>query len=367
MRRERRARIGLLAGLALALGIAAGGAPPPAVAATLRVGKPQAEVFSFVPLDIGIAEGIFAKHGVAVEEFVLGGAAKQQQALTAEAIDVGLGSGPALSFIAKGAPQLGIAAMAGPPSIMALIVAKDGPVKTIADLRGTTLSISAPGGVPEWLARELSRQQGWGPDGMTLVGLGSDSSQIAAMRTGQVVGMPNDIFIATNLEQQGVARILVRFGDIVPVFIMHVIFATDQAMKERPDDLRKFLAGWFETIAFMRKNKAPSVALAAEVTRVPPEIVDRVYDQVMPMFSDDGRFDPKALAVLARSFVDLKLLPSEPDMARSTPRNSCRTRRNDRARLMRLVLVEAAEAAAVERHGLDQREHRLAGAERQFL
>ena len=210
--------------------------------------------------------------------------------------------------------------MAGPPSIMALIVAKDGPVKTIADLRGTTLSISAPGGVPEWLARELSRQQGWGPDGMTLVGLGSDLSQIAAMRTGQVVGMPNDIFIATNLEQQGVARILVRFGDIVPVFIMHVIFATDQAMKERPDDLRKFLAGWFETIAFMRKNKAPSVALAAEVTRVPPEIVDRVYDQVMPMFSDDGRFDPKALAVLARSFVDLKLLPSEPDISHALHR-----------------------------------------------
>ena len=105
MRRERRARIGLLAGLALALGIAAGGAPPPAVAATLRVGKPQAEVFSFVPLDIGIAEGIFAKHGVAVEEFVLGGAAKQQQALTAEAIDVGSARGPRCPLSQKARPS----------------------------------------------------------------------------------------------------------------------------------------------------------------------------------------------------------------------------------------------------------------------
>ena len=32
------------------------------------------------------------------------------------------------------------------------------------------------------------------------------------------------------------------------------------------------------------------------------------------MFSDDGRFDPKALDMLAKSFVELKVLPQEPDM-----------------------------------------------------
>jgi len=269
-----------------------------------------------VPLDIGIEVGIFAKHGLEVESLAFGGAAKLQQALAAGAVDVGLGSGPALSFTAKGAPQLGIAAMAGRPSIMSLIVAKDGPIKSVADLKGKTLSISAPGGVPEWLARELSRQQGWGPDGINLIGLGADSSQIAALRTGQVVGLPNDIFLATRLEEQGVARILVRFGDIVPVFIMHVIYATDNAMAQRPEDLRRFLAGWFETIAFMRKNKAASVKIASQVTNVSAEIIDRTYDQVMPMFSDDGRFDPQALAVLRRSFVELGLLPTEPDMTK---------------------------------------------------
>jgi hypothetical protein len=35
----------------------------------------------------------------------------------------------------------------------------------------------------------------------------------------------------------------------------------------------------------------------------------------MPMFSDDGRFKPSALKVLAKSFVALKLLPAEPDMS----------------------------------------------------
>ena len=34
-----------------------------------------------------------------------------------------------------------------------------------------------------------------------------------------------------------------------------------------------------------------------------------IYDELMPMFSDTGRFDPKALAVLRKSFVEMKTLP----------------------------------------------------------
>jgi NitT/TauT family transport system substrate-binding protein len=300
------------AGAALAVGLTS----TAATADPLRVGKPQGDVFSFVPLDVGIQEDIFKKHGIEVQEFDLGGAAKLQQALAAKAIDIGLGSGPALSFIAKGAPQLGIAAMAGPPLVMTLIVAKDGPIKTVADLKGKTVSISSPGGVPEWMVRQLSQHEGWGPDGINMIGLGADSAQIAALRTGQVVGLPNDIGVASKLEDQGVARILVHFGDIVPVFIMHVIFASDDAIANRPDDLKKFLASWFETIRFMRQNKSEVVRIGSAVTHVTPEIEGRVYDAVMPMFSETGRFDPKATAVLAKSFVDLKLMPTEPDMTK---------------------------------------------------
>ena len=36
----------------------------------------------------------------------------------------------------------------------------------------------------------------------------------------------------------------------------------------------------------------------------------------MPMFSSTGKFEPQALAVLSRSFVEMKTLPSEPDMSR---------------------------------------------------
>jgi hypothetical protein len=66
----------------------------------------------------------------------------------------------------------------------------------------------------------------------------------------------------------------------------------------------------------MRKNKAETVAIAKEVTNKDEDITSRVYDELMPMFSDDGKFSPGALATLAKSYVELQLLPSEPDPAK---------------------------------------------------
>ena len=78
--------------------------------------------------------------------------------------------------------------------------------------------------------------------------------------------------------------------------------------------MRAFLAGWFETIAYMRTHRDESVQVAARVSDVSPAIAGRNYDELMSMFNDTGRFDPKALAVLARSFVEMGSVAQEPDM-----------------------------------------------------
>ena len=124
-----------------------------------------------------------------------------------------------------------------------------------------------------------------------------------------------DMSNAFVLEKIGEGRILVRFNDLTD-FIVHVIYATDKLIATRPDAIRGFLKGWFETIAFMRKNKAETVAIAKDVIDKDADIVSRTYDEVMPMYSDDGRFKASALAVLAKSFVELNTLPAEPDMSK---------------------------------------------------
>jgi ABC-type nitrate/sulfonate/bicarbonate transport system substrate-binding protein len=161
-----------------------------------------------------------------------------------------------------------------------------------------------------------SRQQGWGPDGIDILYLGSEAARVAALRTKDADGMVTDVASALHLSQDGQTRTLLGFGPVAPDFIIHVLFATNKIIAQHPDEVRRFLAGWFETIAWMRANKDETVRLAAPVMNQPPAIVSANYDQVMPAFSATGRFDAKALAVLRRSFVEMKLLPTEPDMSK---------------------------------------------------
>jgi NitT/TauT family transport system substrate-binding protein len=299
----------LAAALAGALACTAAQAAEP-----LRVGKSVPEAFSFTPLDIGIRQGFFQNYGLDVEGSAFTGDAKLQQAMTSDSIDIGIGSGPALAFIVKGAPVKAVAAMAGPPLLLAVVVRPDG-VKTVAELKSKKFGVSTAGSLTYWLVSETSRRQGWGPQGIDIAPMGAMGGQIAALRRGDVDGIVMDLSTAFALENRGEGRILVRFGDLQD-FIVHVIYATDKLIASRPDAIRGFLKGWFETIAFMRKNKAVTVAIAKEVIDKDEAIVSRTYDEVMPMFSADGRFKASALAVLAKSFVELNTLPSQPDMSK---------------------------------------------------
>jgi NitT/TauT family transport system substrate-binding protein len=282
----------------------------------LRVGNVGAVAFSFVPTNVGEETGIFAKNGLDVQITGFAGDAKLQQAMAARAVDVGLGSGPGMAFIVKGSPVKAIAEIAGPPLIFALVVRADGSIKGIEDLKGRKVGISTIGSATSWLMNEVSRQLGWGYNGFDEVPIGDNAARLAALKSGAIDGCVVDVGSALNFVQHGDGRILMRFGDVAKNFIMHVIFATDKAMAEKPDDLRAFVKGWFESVAYMRAHKEKAVQIAQSVMHTDPKTTAAIYDELMPMFTNSGHFDSKSLAVLRRSFVQMKILPSEPDMSK---------------------------------------------------
>src|SRR5260221_1438187 len=183
--------------------------------------------------------------------------------MASDSLDVALGSGPAMAFIVRGDTIKRVADRAGPPLLLAIVVRPDGP-KTAAELRAKKISVSTAGSLTYWLVSETSRRQGWGPKGIEIAPMGALPGQIAAMKRGDIDGAIMDIGNAFDLEKRGEGRILVRFTDIKD-FHIHVIFATDKAIASKPDVIRNFLKGWFETISFMRKNKAETVKVAMQV------------------------------------------------------------------------------------------------------
>ena len=319
---------------ALALSLAVWLASPAGAAEKLRVGKAVPEAFSFVPLDIGMRKGFFQAYGVEPESIAFAGDARMQQAMASDSIDVALGSGPAMAFIVKGSPIRAIAAMAGPPLLLTLIVRNDDTVKTVADLKGKRVSVSTVGSLTYWLVSETSRQQGWGPDGIAIAPMGATPPQVAALKRKEIDGMVTDISTALTMERSGDARILMRFGTLVKDFHIHVIFATNKAIAERPDVLRGFLKGWFDTIRFMRANKAETVgkAQANQFAFVPVHIgveTGIFKKHGLDIEISDFGGDAKLLQALAAGAVGIAALGGvEP--SRSSTKKLRRRRRGDR-------------------------------------
>jgi NitT/TauT family transport system substrate-binding protein len=297
---------------ALALGLVTGAS---AQAQTkVRVGQPQAGTFQFVPLQVGADAGIFAKHGIDLEVISFGGGPRVQQAIAADSIDIGIGSGHELAFVAKGAPEIAVAAIADAPYSVVLAVPKDTSIKTAEDLKGKTISISSKGSLTDWLGQELSRQLGWGSNGINLAPLGSTAAQMAALKTRQIDGMIVEANAGYRMEEDGTGRVLVQFGDRIKVFHIYILYARKGFIEANPQAVRAFLAAWFETIAYMRAHRAETIDVVRRTAQVSQGIATRDYDELMGMFNPTGKFNPKALDVLARSFVEMGSLPQAPDM-----------------------------------------------------
>src|SRR5215470_467646 len=235
---------------AFAAGIVAALALAPCAALALdkvRLGKAVPNSFVFGATEVGIEAKVFEKEGIEIEVTSFRGDAQLQQALAAGGVDVGLGSGPSLGFRIKGAPAIGVAGMYGPPSNLALLVPVNSPIKAIADLKGKKVGVTTVGSLTDWLVRELSRQQGWGSDGIQIVPLGAIQARLAALQRGDLDGTVQEAANGYQLEAQGKTRNLLLFGSIVTDFYTHVIYASDAMIAQRPEVLRRFLRGWFKT------------------------------------------------------------------------------------------------------------------------
>jgi NitT/TauT family transport system substrate-binding protein len=300
---------GLTCGAALPL---AARLNPARAAQKLRVAKVVPFAWTFTPLDIGTQEGIFAKHGLDIETSASTGDARLQQLLTSGSVDIGIGSGPGMAFAAKGAPQKAVAEMYGAPRNMAVMVGYDSAIKTVGDLKGKKIGCTTVGSLTAWIGQRINQKEGWDGNGIDMVPIGGMPPARAAIKTHQIDGYIGALETGYMLEEAKEWRVISSAMPFVDHFITHVIFATDDLVAKHPDQVRAFLQGWFETIAYMKANKQKTVEISAKVINISPAVAARVYDEQIGGFSTDGTFDPQAVATLKQSFIQMGLLKEAP-------------------------------------------------------
>jgi NitT/TauT family transport system substrate-binding protein len=173
------------------------------------------------------------------------------------------------------------------------------------------------GSLTEWVAFAAVHKAGLKKDDITIVTDGSTTPpQIAALETGQVDAQVSAVALGWNLEEQKKGRLLASASDFVGPFLLNAIYARNDFIKEHPDAVRGFLRGWYETVNFMATHRAETIQFESSIDHFSDTVNEKQYDAVMPSLSRDGTFPPDALAATARSMVDLKMLPTEPDMTK---------------------------------------------------
>ena len=139
-------------------------APSAFAADKLRAGKATSDTWPYAALDIGVEEGIFAKYNLDVEVTVLSGGARsskrwhrQQHRCRPLRHRRHAANHQRLAGHRHCRDRRRAAQLLGRRRA-------DSPIKTVADLKGKTISYGTNGSFPDWLVHRLSTAEGWGTD-----------------------------------------------------------------------------------------------------------------------------------------------------------------------------------------------------------
>ena len=280
----------------------------------VRIGTAGSSIIWSI-IDMGREAGIWKALDLEIERVELAGDAPMQQAMASSSIEFGCGSGPGMGYRVKGVPALAVAALAGAPWSMTLAAPMNTTIKSFDDLKGKKIGVSSAGSMTDWLVREVSRQRGWGPEGIISLPLGAERTRLAAMRAGELDGSVVADQNAYSYEENNAGKMVLSFGEVVKDFHAHILFARDDIRLKNPDLVRRVILGWFRTVAWMRANREQGIRISAKAINVSQTAVARAWDNELRLMSTDGAFNPAAIEVIRKSLPQLGLLETVPDAA----------------------------------------------------
>lgn len=166
--------------------------------------------FYYLPLTISEQLGYFKAEGLDVEISDFAGGAKALQALVGGSADVVSGAYEhTINMQAKNQAIREFVLMGRAPQIAVGVSTKTMPnYKTLADLRGKKIGVSAPGSSTNMVANLVLSRAGIKASEVSYVGVGTAAGALAALRSGQIDAMSNTDPVMTMLEQKGDVKII---------------------------------------------------------------------------------------------------------------------------------------------------------------
>lgn len=202
----------------LAAGAAAGSlAALPTLVRAQTLEKPKLTIavggknlFYYLPLTVAEQLGYFKAEGLDVNIVDFAGGAKALQAVVGGSADVVSGAFEhTINMQAKGQAMRAFALQGRAPQIVLAVSNKTlSNFKSIADLKGKKIGVTAPGSSTNIVVNYLLAKGGLKPSDVSIIGVGASSGAVAALRAGQIDAIANLDPVITMLERTGDIRIV---------------------------------------------------------------------------------------------------------------------------------------------------------------
>lgn len=153
------------------------------------------------------------------------------------------------------------------PKLTYSLFARDG-IGAIADLRGRKLGISAPGSLPDVVARAMLRQAGVAPSEVGFVAAGSDPDRVRALLTGTIDAAVSTSDFAARPDFR--LKTLAVGADALPQFLRLCIAARGDLVRTKRTQLTAFMAAEINAYRFASGHRDAVVALTRRIANLTP-------------------------------------------------------------------------------------------------
>lgn len=166
--------------------------------------------FYYLPLTITEQLGYFKAEGLEVEISDFAGGARALQAAVGGSADVVSGAYEhTINLQSKNQFFQAFVLQGRAPQIAFGVSTKNMPnYKSVADLKGKKIGVSAPGSSTNMMANLVLSRAGLKASDVSFIGVGTAAGALAALRSGQIDAMSNTDPVMTMLEQKGDVKII---------------------------------------------------------------------------------------------------------------------------------------------------------------
>jgi NitT/TauT family transport system substrate-binding protein len=248
-------------------------------------GKP---LFYYLPLTIAERKGFFEEQGLKATINDFGGGAKSLQALIGGSVDVVTGAYEhTIRMQNKGQDIKAICELGRFPGIC-IGVRKDlaGEIKTIADLKGQNVGVTAPGSSTSLFLQYALMKNGLSEDAASIIGVGGGASAVAAIKKGEIAALVHLDPVITRLEVDGDITLLIdtRTNPAATVYVQQSFIDAN------PITTQRVVNAFAKSLDWIHKASADEVADAVpeEYLLGDRELYKTGFEKSRAMYSEKG-------------------------------------------------------------------------------